>query len=237
MQIILPSLVLIGVYIGHLILKSFWPKYFEAKGTNQATKEDIGEITKIVESIKSDLLKDVEDLKGQISLVNQHKLNLKASERGAILEYSSKLNAYIYFLVGLDLTIYNEENYTELLKERIEINKKSYEFSVAEANLGLFINDDEFIKMNMKLKLSISEYETKLRETMQEITHQYKMCEIEISGKPEKSYDIKMKYYKEIPAKHVQHHKEAAKIFTEIAYQNAVLRNFLRNKKDHLKVQ
>ena len=237
MQIFLPSLVLIGVYVAHLILKSFWPKYFEAKATNQATKEDIGEITTIVENIKSDLQRDVEDLKGQISLVNQHKLNLKASEREAILEYSSKLNAYIYCLVGLDLTLYNEENYNELLKERIEINKKSFEFSVSEANLGLFLNDDEFIKMNMNLKLSISEYETKLRETMLKLTHQYKMCELKIAEKPDQLYDIKMNFYKEIPAMHVQHHDEAAKIFAKVAYQSALLRNFLRDKKDNLEGQ
>ncbi len=234
MQTFLPSLVLIIVYIGHYILKSFWPKYFEAKATNQATKEDIGDITSIVESIKSDLQKDVEDLKGQISFVNQHKLNLKASEREALIEYSSKLNAYIYYLVELDLTLYNDQNYNELLKERIEINKKSYEFAVAEANLGLFLNDEEFIKMNMQLKLSISAYERKLRETMLKITHQYKMSELEVSQKPDKSYEIKKEYFKELPAMHEQHHDEANKIFAQIAYQRAVLVNFLRNKKDNI---
>jgi len=237
-QIFLTSLGQITIlFLCALVLKSFWPKYFEAKGTNQATKEDIGEITSIVESIKSELLKDIEDLKGQISLVNQHKLNLKASEREAILEYSSKLNAYIYYLVELDLTIYNDQNYNELLKERIEINRKSYDFAVAEANLGLFLNDQEFIQMNMELKLSINKYERKLVETMLNITHKYKMCELEISAKSDKFFDIKQKYYQEIPTIFVQYKDEVASVFAQIVQQNSILRNFLRNKKDHLEVQ
>jgi hypothetical protein len=234
MQIWLPSLTLVLVYFSGLLLKSFWPKYFEQKATNQATKEDIGNITDIVESIKSDLQKEVEQLKAQISLANQHKLNLKAFEREAILEYTGKLNAYIYYLVELDMTIYDDQNYGDLLKERVEINRKSYEFAVAEANLGLFLDDVVFITKNMELKLSISTYERKVVATMLNITHKYKMCELEISAKPEKALEIKEKFYKEAPAILSKYHEEQAPVFAQIVVQNNLLRNFLRTKKDHI---
>jgi len=41
---------LTGLFL-FFLCKNYWPKYFEAKAKNQATKEDIGEITAIVESI------------------------------------------------------------------------------------------------------------------------------------------------------------------------------------------
>lgn len=78
------------------LFKSFWPKYFEAKGTNQATKEDIGEITEIVENIKSDLLHQNELLKAQLSFKNQHRLNLKTAEREAIFDFNKRVSAWLF---------------------------------------------------------------------------------------------------------------------------------------------
>src|SRR5690349_11236663 len=90
-----------------LVVKHFWGKYAETKGANQATKEDIGEITKIVESIKSELSEKVEQLRAQLSFKNQHLLEIKKSEREAYLQYHNKVSAWKSYLVNMDFANVN----------------------------------------------------------------------------------------------------------------------------------
>jgi len=51
----LQIIILLGLGAASLLIKSFLPKYFEEKGKNLATKEDIEEITHKVESVKAEI--------------------------------------------------------------------------------------------------------------------------------------------------------------------------------------
>ena len=57
--------------------------YSAEKGKNLATKEDIGEITQIIESIKTSLSIKTEELKSDLSYRNEHLIHLRAAERGS----------------------------------------------------------------------------------------------------------------------------------------------------------
>ncbi|MCX6350250.1 MAG: chromosome partitioning protein ParA, partial [Bacteroidetes bacterium] len=54
-----------------LFLKNYLPSYFNEKGRNLATKEDIGTITKIVESVKLGNNAQLEKIKTKLSLVSK----------------------------------------------------------------------------------------------------------------------------------------------------------------------
>lgn len=134
------------------IFKNYWPKYFEAKATNQATKEDVGEITKTVESIKSELLQQNEFLKAELSLKNQHKLEIKSSEREAIFDYNKKKSVWIYSLIRFSFFKYELENFREVnTLTYLEYQERQYEYELATAHLSLFIHDKEFIDLKEKL--------------------------------------------------------------------------------------
>lgn len=172
---------MVGLFL-LFIFKNYYPKYFEAKGTNQATKEDIGEITEIVEGIKSDLLKSNEELKAQLSLANQHRLNVKSAEREAVFDYNRKLSGLLYYLVRFKLSSYNLENYEELKKEEQEFSKRQYECDIAESNLTLFMHDSEFLEIKKDLSISIIKYEEILAKAMQDIYYQYSKCDFDIQA-------------------------------------------------------
>lgn len=53
--VLLQIVILLGLVAGSLLLKNSLPKYFEEKGKNLATKEDIEEITQKVESVKAEI--------------------------------------------------------------------------------------------------------------------------------------------------------------------------------------
>ena len=51
-QVILEFLAMIGIIFLIMFKKNYFPKYLEEKGKNLATKEDVADITKKVESVK-----------------------------------------------------------------------------------------------------------------------------------------------------------------------------------------
>lgn len=67
-----------------LLYVAFVKSYFQEKGKNLATKEDISDITDLIESVKSRL---------QLSL--QAKVNLKREEHDAVIAYYSALSSWL----------------------------------------------------------------------------------------------------------------------------------------------
>lgn len=59
--------------IGGFFLKSYLPGYFQKKGENLATKEDIKEITEKVEGIKAEYAKQLELYKNEINLIEKRR--------------------------------------------------------------------------------------------------------------------------------------------------------------------
>lgn len=162
------------------LFKSYWPKYFEAKGTNQATKEDIGEITEIVETIKSDLLHQNELLKAQLSFKNQHRLNLKTAEREAIFDFNKRISAWLYSLIRFTFSCYNIDNFKELKILSAEFSKRQYECDLAEAHLVLFMHDKEFLELKRDLTISIIELERIVETSMHKIYGSYSKCQFHL---------------------------------------------------------
>ena len=68
-QILTPTNVLLAANILVSLYLAFFKSYFQEKGKNIATQEDIGPITKIVEGIKSDLSTKIEEVKANLSLL------------------------------------------------------------------------------------------------------------------------------------------------------------------------
>jgi hypothetical protein len=184
----------VGLFL-FFVFKNYYPKYFEAKGTNQATKEDIGEITEIVESIKTDLVKRTEELKAQLSLSNQHRLNIKSAEREAIFDYNKKLSAWLYYLVHFRLSSYNFENYKELKKEEQEFSHRQYENDIAENHLVLFMHDKKFLELKKDLTVNIIKYGGILSKAMQQVYNLHSKCEFNIEiAEPKTKLQFEVQY-------------------------------------------
>lgn len=173
-----------------LYFRNFLPSFANEKGKNLATKQDIGEITRIAEGIKNELTQKTEELKAQLLLINQHKLSIKNAEREAIFNYNSKLSAWIYFLVRFAFSKYNLDNFNELDKHFDEEAKRQYELDVAEAHLTLFLNDPQFLKLKMDLTTSVIEYSRLLSKTIVEAKYVFRKAEITIEHHPENKMDI-----------------------------------------------
>ena len=78
-------LITTAVGVAGLLVRSFLPSYFTEKGKNLATKEDIGQITEAIESVKEDYAKRLKDLEHQNSLVLEQ-LRINQQLRLAVAE-------------------------------------------------------------------------------------------------------------------------------------------------------
>ncbi len=206
-------IIILALFIFYII-KNFWPKYFEAKATNQATKEDVGEITKIIENVKSDLLQQNELLKAQLSLANQHKLDIKSAEREAILDFNKQKSAWIYSLYRFSFYKYHLENYKEISLTVLDNQKRQYEYDLAVAHLVLFMHDNEFIELKDKLINEVIELDKIISNTTYDLYGSFSKAESSLiieSDKPSEQGKIRYHLNEELIAI-VNKHKEIAAI-------------------------
>lgn len=85
--------------------KNYFPAYFKKKGENLATKEDIGEITKIVKYVEVNLNKELEKFKSDLSIEREFSTKRKFEERDAILKFWDSIS-----ILHLNLVINKYEN-------------------------------------------------------------------------------------------------------------------------------
>ena len=80
-----------AVLVAVAAYKAFGSAYFTEKGKAAATKEDIEEITAKVESVKNDL-----------SFSDQLRINVRAEERAALIDFYEKINTWYLEISSLD---------------------------------------------------------------------------------------------------------------------------------------
>ena len=96
--LILQILIILGMIAGWNLLKEFLPGYIREKGKNLATKEDIGEITRGVESVKNDFSTNLERLKADLKANIQQQLGLFGKRNDALTQFFENAASVLVFL-------------------------------------------------------------------------------------------------------------------------------------------
>lgn len=191
-----------------VLLKIYAKSYSSEKGKNLATKEDIGEITEKVESIKASLTIKVEELKSDLSYKNEHLIHLRAAERSAIVNYYKTSWSLVLNLTRPDLNKDEIDYFIEkdgkfgqseskitkdelvryiseaeliLNKTKEDISNLKYLRDIAEAELMFFYDEIELISLIEKLNLLLSEFEKSLFHSINLLLQVFK--EINVNDK------------------------------------------------------
>jgi hypothetical protein len=176
--------ILITQVVGFAIVcfRLFIKSYSTEKGKNLATKEDISEITQIVESIKTSLTIKTEELKSELSYKNEHLIHLRAAERSAIISYYKATWALVLnfrrpdlikneiddfdekdgVVSDLELRRYFSEAEFDLNKIKVEISNMKYLRDISESELTFFYDDIDLNTVINELNVSLSEFERNL---------------------------------------------------------------------------
>lgn len=114
------------------------------KGKNLATKEDIGEITKTIESIKTDFIRETEQIKTDLQFDHQVKLSFYNDRKNAVTNLYECYSVWYHnlsesFFYSLELKVDDFE------KTLLEINKLYLLFLRAESKVELYIEDEDLL--------------------------------------------------------------------------------------------
>ncbi|WP_340200955.1 hypothetical protein [Ascidiimonas sp. W6] len=145
-------ILLIGVYL------AFFKTYLEEKGKNLATKEDIKEITLLVENVKKDL-----------EYKNQTKIELANSKRSSLLKYHEDYNKWLYTILKTyfsDIDHNSIDRLSEILNSIRELQVKN---DISKEQLKIYLPKTELHEIIGKLNLKIAEMQKSMQVSMAEI--------------------------------------------------------------------
>jgi len=148
--------VLLGLYL------AFFKSYFQEKGKNLATEQDIQKITILVEEAKKQFTQDIELLRNRLNLYAQNFNSIKTLERNALIEINTKYSEWLQSLMTFSLGYYSYDNFEILKSKDLYFSEKYMAFNVAEDNLHLYAHDEEL--MSKKKQLTVLTF--KLQESV-----------------------------------------------------------------------
>ena len=142
-------LVLIGLYL------AFFKSYFQEKGKNIATSEDIEELTHKVEAVKQNFIEKNASLKAKLDLLTNLQISHKNDERNSLIEFHKEIKSWIGLLTESSPSLVDEY-------DNQEINTKIHQYDItfrkvlsAEALLELYVDDEELGKLIFNMKINI----------------------------------------------------------------------------------
>ena len=148
-EYVIPALYLLGLVIIYFTTKNLLPSYFGEKGKNLATKQDISQITKLVESVKHDFNIETEKLKSKLNI----KVGLIAEERNAIIDFNEKYYKWLNILIDSEFGYIDIDSNIELDLYNRKVNQYYIEMCNSESKLNLFATNSELIDSGLKLKI------------------------------------------------------------------------------------
>jgi len=135
-------LIIEAVILLLLLYLAFLKSYFQEKGKNVATKEDVEEITSLVESVKSQL---------QFSL--QAKLSFRAEEHQTLVDYFSRYSTWLSAITSWSAVGINKDNASRLAEIRSELNMLHQDFDLAAGKLELFVENEDIQSQHGPLQI------------------------------------------------------------------------------------
>ena len=203
-QIILEIIILIvGFYI------AFFKSYFTEKGKNLATKEDINEITSMVETVKN-----------QIHFSTQSKLDLRVEERNALVNHYEKYNFWLHTIIDTHFSGVNEHNKHKLEEIKDRMSSARLDYELADGRMELFVSNKDLSELLKVLKIKTLEFEHLVCEKIFELDNAiFKMEQMKAttpieqqSDKFSEYLDKKSEIIKSLNTERLEKYKEVSKL-------------------------
>lgn len=141
-QLFLESLIVIlGFYL------AFYKSYFKEKGKNVATKEDIEEITKKIEKVKSD-----------VEILTHKKISLSNEKQNTLMDYNNKYASWLNYI--LNASIIGDSNPASIFTEKVQerLDQLFNEVAISEAKFNVYFHSDqELIDLKNSIQLKTIE--------------------------------------------------------------------------------
>lgn len=119
--------------------------YSREKAKNQASKEDLNTLTKIVEDIKHDNSKDLEKLKSNLSLLTGRHLQIFSEEKDAFIKFYAQLSKWFWENLNVKLNSFNYSNFIEIDSKLLIMQANYNETNIAFSKVELLVTDNAIV--------------------------------------------------------------------------------------------
>lgn len=131
-----PDIFQMVIWIGVLnigLFLAYLQTYFKEKAKRMALKDDIEEVTELVEGVKS-----------KINFITQAKLSFRQEERDALVNYYESYHSWLHLILETSFISFNYNNYEEkYILALDELQKAKLRYFFCEGRLNLFVNKPE----------------------------------------------------------------------------------------------
>ena len=121
-----------------LLYVAFLRSYFQEKGKNLATKEDVEEITSLVESV-------------QLHFSLHAKLSLRAEEHESLMDYFSKYYSWLTALMNCSFAGIRDMDASRLEEIRTQLNGLQQDFRLAAGRMELLVQNEDILSQHGEL--------------------------------------------------------------------------------------
>ncbi|MBX2969982.1 MAG: hypothetical protein KF803_11475 [Cyclobacteriaceae bacterium] len=130
---------LVGLYIIYL------KQYFNRKGQNLADKEDLGQLTTIVEEVRNKFEQDTELLRATLAIETNKKNIIFNEQKQSIIDFSTNLNIWLWDSLRVSVHEYNQTNHEELKDKIIKLRDAYNNVNVALSRVQLLVQSDTLV--------------------------------------------------------------------------------------------
>jgi hypothetical protein len=144
-------IILIGLYL------ALFKSYFQEKGKNIATSEDIEGLTLKVESVKQQFLEKNANLKAKLDLFTNLQLGHKNDERQALISFHKKISQWIGLLTESSVPLIDDYDNEEIKMKYYHYDNTYSDVLSAQALLRIYVEDQELKGIIDELKIKTLE--------------------------------------------------------------------------------
>ncbi len=179
---IIELIILIVILIIVAIIKFSVPSYLKQKGKNLADKEDIADLTKKVENVKSDFNEKIEYLKTDLTFLNQNRISVKSLEREALLLVNEKYAEWLNSLMNISFSLITIKNYNNIESYFSELKHAKIGYENAEAKLLIFMNDQKLLDIKTDCYIKTLELEQLIKQTTNTLQTDFELIDFYFSN-------------------------------------------------------
>jgi hypothetical protein len=151
----LSLLILLSQCVIGLLIYKYLPSYFNEKGKNLATKEDIADITKIVEKTRSEFINETERLKASLQIQAKTHQSLIDEERQALMSYYEKYYFWLQSIMDSSFGGADPSKSDQILAYLAKIQAAYNHVHLGEARMDLFVDNEELINARNNVKMEV----------------------------------------------------------------------------------
>lgn len=137
-------IIVLEVVIG--LVSAYLLYYVHKKGQNQADKEDLKKLTKIVEDVKMKNSKEIESIRANLSLLTDKRKQIFNEEKDSIVVFFAQLNTWIWKSLNINIDSFNLLNVEDIPKALIEMQNAYNNTKVSYSKVMLIINDTQLVQ-------------------------------------------------------------------------------------------